>query len=302
MAGSNTAVVALRSPIQERSKMVFGNKPTDGGFLFLEKDEKESLLKDEPFSKKYIKKVLGAREFLHSEERWCLWFANAQLNQLMQYPLIKDRLDGVKCIRAASDAKSTRDFASSPHLFRQIAQPDSGQYILIPSVSSERRKYVPIGFFDHDVISTNANHMIPNGDIYLFGILNSITHNDWMRLVAGRLKSDYRYSSTVVYNTFPVPDTTDEQKKSIENLAEEILLARASNAGMTLAELYDPDKMPDDLKQAHSTLDEAVDKLYRPQGFANTEERLAHLLARYEQLVEAEKQSKAKKKTQKKSK
>ena len=296
IAGSNTAVVALRSPIQERSKMVFGNKPTDGGFLFLEKDEKESLLKDEPFSKKYIKKVLGAREFLHSEERWCLWFANAQLNQLMQYPLIKDRLDGVKCIRAASDAKSTRDFASSPHLFRQIAQPDSGQYILIPSVSSERRKYVPIGFFDHDVISTNANHMIPNGDIYLFGILNSITHNDWMRLVAGRLKSDYRYSSTVVYNTFPVPDTTDEQKKNVENLAEEILLARASNAGMTLAELYDPDKMPEDLKLAHSTLDEAVDKLYRPQGFANTEDRLAHLLARYERLIEAEQQSKAKKK------
>ena len=296
IAGSNTAVVALRSPIQERSKMVFGNKPTDGGFLFLEKDEKESLLKDEAFSKKYIKKVLGAREFLHSEERWCLWFANAQLNQLMQYPLIKDRLDGVKCIRAASDAKSTRDFASSPHLFRQIAQPDSGQYILIPSVSSERRKYVPIGFFDHDVISTNANHMIPNGDIYLFGILNSITHNDWMRLVAGRLKSDYRYSSTVVYNTFPVPDTTDEQKKNVENLAEEILLARASNAGMTLAELYDPDKMPEDLKQAHSNLDDAVDKLYRPQGFSNTEERLAHLLARYEQLIEAEQQSKGKKK------
>ena len=138
--------------------------------------------------------------------------------------------------------------------------------------------------------------MIPNGDIYLFGILNSITHNDWMRLVAGRLKSDYRYSGTIVYNTFPFPNATDEQKKNIENLAEEILLARASNAGMTLAELYDPDKMPDDLKQAHSALDDAVDKLYRPQGFANTEERLAHLLARYEHLIELEQQSKGKKK------
>lgn len=117
-----------------------------------------------------------------------------------------------------------------------------------------------------------------------------------MRLVAGRLESRYNYSGTIVYNTFPFPDVTDEQKKNIENLAEEILLARASNAGMTLAELYDPDKMPDDLKQAHSTIDDAVDKLYRPQGFANTEERLAHLLARYEQLIEAEKQNKTKKK------
>ncbi|WP_353105592.1 type IIL restriction-modification enzyme MmeI [Psychrobacter sp. AH5] len=138
--------------------------------------------------------------------------------------------------------------------------------------------------------------MIPNGNMYEFGILNSTTHNDWMRTVSSRLKSDYRYLNTLVYNTFPFPDATDEQKNNIENLAEEILLARASNAGMTLAELYDPEKMPEDLKQAHSNLDDAVDKLYRPQGFTNTEERLAHLLARYEQLIEAEKQSKGKKK------
>ena len=123
-----------------------------------------------------------------------------------------------------------------------------------------------------------------------------------MRLVTGRLKSDYNYSGTIVYNTFPFPNVTDEQKNNIENLAEEILLVRASNVGMTLAELYDPDKMPEDLKLAHSTLDEAVDKLYRPQGFANTEERLAHLLVRYEQLIEAEQQSKGNKKGQKKSK
>ena len=177
---------------------------------------------------------------------------------------------------------------------RDLNNPDS--YIIIPSVSSERRKYVPIGTFDGHTISSNLNHIIPNGTLFEFGILTSLAHNDWMRLVAGRLKSDYRYSGTIVYNTFPFPNATDEQKKSIENLAEEILLARASNAGMTLAELYDPDKMPEDLKQAHSTLDDAVDKLYRPQGFSNTEERLAHLLARYEQLIEAEKQSKIKKK------
>ena len=202
----------------------------------------------------------------------------------------------MKNLRENSDAESTRDYAKYPHLFRQIAQPKEGNYILVPRVSSERRKYVPMGFFDHTIISSDANQMIPNGTLFDFGILNSLSHNDWMRLVAGRLKSDYRYSGTIIYNTFPFPDATDEQKNNIENFAEEILLARASNAGMTLAELYDPDKMPDDLKQAHSNLDDAVDKLYRPQGFTNTEERLAHLLARYEQLIEAEKQSKAKKK------
>ena len=195
-----------------------------------------------------------------------------------------------------SKKQSTRDLASKPHLFELITQPLSGDYILVPSVSSERRKYVPMGFISHDVIATNLVHIIPNGTIFDFGVLNSIAHNDWMRLLAGRLKSDYRYSGTIVYNTFPFPDATDEQKKNIENLAEEILLARASNAGITLAELYDPNKMPDDLKQAHSNLDGAVDKLYRPQGFANTEERLAHLLARYEHLIELEQQSKGKKK------
>ncbi|WP_025643563.1 MULTISPECIES: DNA methyltransferase [unclassified Psychrobacter] len=296
ISGSNTAVIGLRDPVQKRPKMLFGNKPTDGGFLLLENHEKEALERNEPFSSQYIKKVVGAKEFLHSEQRWCLWFEDADLEKLAKYPLIKSRLDKVKVFREESKAESTRDFAKSPHLFRQIAQPKSGNYILVPGVTSERRQYVPIGFYSHEVIATNLVNIVPNGTIYDFAILTSLIHNDWMRLVTGRLESRYRYTSTIVYNTFPFPDATDEQNQHIESLAEEILLARASNAGMTLAELYDPDKMPDDLKQAHSTLDDAVDKLYRPQGFANTEERLAHLLARYEQLIEAEKQSKTKKK------
>ncbi|MGM8908963.1 class I SAM-dependent DNA methyltransferase [Psychrobacter sp. 1U1] len=296
ISGSNTAVIGLRDPVQKRPKMLFGNKPTDGGFLLLENHEKEALERNEPFSSQYIKKVVGAKEFLHSEQRWCLWFEDADLNELYNYRLIKERLDGVKKSREESKAKSTRDFAKYPHLFRQIAQPKNGDYILVPSVTSERRIYIPMDFLSSDVISTNRNHMIPGATLFHFGILNSLMHNDWMRLVTGRLESRYNYSSTVVYNTFPFPDATDEQKKHVESLAEEVLLARASNAGMTLAELYDPDKMPYDLKQAHSTLDDAVDKLYRPQGFANTEERLAHLLARYEQLIEEEKQSKGKKK------
>lgn len=296
VSGSNIAIQGKSTPIHSGSPMVRGNMPTDGGYLFLTQEQKEHLEYNEPYATQFIKPILGAKEFLHSEQRWCLWFEKADLDELMKYPLIKERLEGVKQKRAESDAQSTRDYAKYPHLFRQIGQPKSGNYILVPGVTSERRQYVPIGFYSHEVIATNLVNIIPEGSIYDFAILTSLIHNDWMRLVAGRLESRYRYTSTIVYNTFPFPNVTDTQKNHIENLAEEILLARASNAGMTLAELYDPDKMPDDLKQAHSALDDAVDKLYRPQGFANTEERLAHLLARYEQLIEAEKQSKGKKK------
>ncbi|WP_227428764.1 DNA methyltransferase [Psychrobacter sp. I-STPA6b] len=299
VSGSNTAVVATNTPLQPRTKMVFGNKPTDGGYLFLTLEEKNDLITKQPYVQQYIRPVLGAREFLHNEQRWCLWFANANLQELEKLPYIKERLDSVRQMRLASKAKSTREYSKYPHLFRQIAQPKSGEYIIVPRVSSERRQYVPIGFFECETIATDANQIIPNGTLYEFGILTSLAHNDWMRLVAGRLKSDYRYSGTIVYNTFPFPEASEQQKADIEALAEEILLTRADHVGKTLAELYDPDKMPADLKQAHASLDDAVDKLYRPQGFKNTEERLAHLLARYEDLIKAEEQQKLAKKAKK---
>ncbi|SJM38482.1 hypothetical protein A1019T_02479 [Psychrobacter pasteurii] len=293
--GSNIAVESRYNPIHNGKKMVYGNKPLDGGNLLLSTEEKDHIIKHEPKSKEWIKKILGSSEFLNGKERWCLWLVDINQDELNDMPLVKERVENVKEMRLASRDKGANKLAERPHEFRDIRNPDS--FLLIPSVSSERRNYIPIGFFDSQTISTNANHIIPEATLYDFGLLTSINHNDWMRLVAGRLKSDYRYSSTIVYNTFPFPDATEEQKKHIESLAEEVLLARADNVGMTLAELYDPDKMPDNLKQAHANLDDAVDKLYRPQGFNNTEERLAHLLARYEQLVEAENQSKSKKKS-----
>ena len=302
VSGSNFAVLGRSKAIHGGSPMIKGNMPTDGGNLLMTTEEKNELINKEPEAEQWIRKLLGSDEFLNGKERWCLWFPDEKLEMLEQFPLIKSRLDGVRQSRLKSPAKSTREFSKYPHIFRQIAQQKTGNYILVPRVSSERRKYVPMDFISYEVISTDRNQLIPNGSMYTFGILNSILHNEWMRLVTGRLESRYNYSITTVYNTFIFPDATDDQKQHIESLAEEILLARASNAGMTLAELYDPDKMPEDLKQAHSTLDDAVDKLYRPQGFTNTEERLAHLLVRYEKLIELEQQSKGKKKAQKKSK
>ena len=304
IAGSNITVESRDKPLYSGSKMVYGNKPTDdGNFFFNSKEERDKFLLQEPLAEKYVRKVLGAREFLNGEQRWCLWFADESLETLEEMKNVKEILEKVKLFRLESISQATKKIASEPHLFQQISQPKSDNYILVPSVSSERRKYVPIGFFSHNIISTNLNHMIPNGTMFEFGILTSLAHNDWMRLVAGRLESRYRYSGTIVYNTFPFPTVTDDQKKHIEHLAEEILLTREDFAGETLAKLYDPDTMPESLKIAHQNLDDAVDKLYNPKGFADTASRLAHLLERYETLINAEKQqaidNKAKKKKSK---
>lgn len=291
IAGSNITVESRDKPFYSGSKMVYGNKPTDdGNFFFNSKEERDKFLLQEPLAEKYVRKVLGAREFLNGEQRWCLWFADESLETLEEMKNVKEILEKVKLFRLESISQATKKIASEPHLFQQISQPKSDNYILVPSVSSERRKYVPIGFFSHNIISTNLNHMIPNGTMFEFGILTSLAHNDWMRLVAGRLESRYRYSGTIVYNTFPFPTVTDDQKKHIEHLAEEILLTREDFAGETLAKLYDPDTMPEPLKIAHQNLDDAVDKLYNPKGFADTASRLAHLLERYETLINAEKE------------
>lgn len=294
VTGSNVSIKSRVKPIHNGSVMMAGNSGYDGGHLLMTNHEKIELIKKEPNAAKWIKKILAADNFINGGDRYCLWLTGITDLELHNMPLVKDRVDSVKRVRLASRDKASNKLAERPHEFRDLKNPDS--YILVPIHSSERRKYVPIDFLDHNTICTNANQMIPNGTLYDFAILTSIIHNDWMRLTAGRLESRYRYTSTIVYNTFPFPDVNDKQKQNIESLAEEVLLARADNIGKTLAELYDPDKMPKDLKLAHENLDDAVDKLYRPQGFKTTEERLAHLLSRYEKLVEAEKTSKAKEK------
>lgn len=290
--GSDIVVEKRSTPITYQSPMDFGSMPNDGGYLLLEPDEKEKLINQEPQVEKWIKKLLGADEFLNGKSRYCLWLVGITNAELAQMPVVKKRVENVQTARQKSTRNETRELAEVPHLFGEIRQPISGKYILVPSVSSEKRPYIPIDFLNHDVISTNANQLIPNATMFDFGILTSLAHNDWMRLVAGRLESRYRYSGTIVYNTFPFPSVNAEQKKHIEHLAKNILRARMLNTGMTLAELYNPETMPDNLKTAHSELDMAVDKLYREQGFADTAERLAFLLNRYEMLVAKEQKEK----------
>lgn len=283
--GGNIVVNSSHAPICHNVKpMIKGNQPTDGGHLLLTPEEHKELLKVEPRALPWIKKVIGATEFLNGKERWCLWLDGISLDELHSMPHVYKRVQLVADMRRKSPDPGTQKLANKSHLFRETNNPNS--YILVPSVSSERRTYVPLGLFNADTISTNLNLIIPNGSLYEFGILSSLLHNDWMRLVAGRLKSDYRYSASIVYNPFPWPEVTDAQSKEIEKLAEEVILTREEFPGYTIAQLYDPDKMPPELLIAHQTLDKAVDRLYRERPFKDAADRLSCLLARYEALVQ----------------
>lgn len=276
-------------PISQVSPMAFGNMPNDGGNLLLSPEEADELLNKYPQLEVWIKPILGAQEFLNNQKRYCLWLADAStrdLRELMQLPEIAARIEGVKQMRSASNRASTQRLAEIPWQFGEVRQPKEGTYILVPRVSSERRSYVPVGFLTADIICSDANQMIPNASLYEFGILTSEMHMDWMRTVAGRLKSDYRYSAKLVYNNFPWPTTDEKQQAAIEKLAQAVLDAReaefAKDPATSLADLYDPDLMPPALRKAHQTLDKAVDKLYHPQGFKTPLERVKHLFQLYQ--------------------
>ncbi|CAM5555357.1 class I SAM-dependent DNA methyltransferase [Eoetvoesiella caeni] len=297
VSGSNLAVAPITRPMCSVSSMVRGSQPTDGGNLYLTNHERDLFIEKYPQHSHWIRKILGASEFINGGERWCFWLADTSLEEAMSVPEVAERCERVRALRIKAGHAAALKGAERPHTFLQVAQPKEGHYILVPSVSSERRSYVPIGFQSSDVISSNLNMMIPNATLYEFGILTSEMHNDWMRTVAGRLKSDYRYSATLVYNTFPWPDASTAKRKHIESLAEEVLLIREDYPDKSLADLYDPDKMPAPLREAHKALDRTVEALYRDRPFRDASERLEHLFARYEKLIAEEKAKAPAKKT-----
>lgn len=286
-SGQSVLVKQSKVPLSPNiSNLVLGNMPKDGGNLII---EAQDLAQFSCYSilAPYIKKLVGATELLYNQPRYCLWLKNAP-NDILLFPVVADRLNKVRKMRLASKASDTRKFAQFPHLFKQTTQPDDVPSIVIPRVSSERRDYIPMGLIGSDTKVSDSSYLVANGTIYDFGILESRMHMTWMRTVCGRLKSDYRYSRDLCYNTFPWPDATEPQKKVIENLANNVLMIREFYPDMTLADLYDPDKMPEDLRKAHQELDAAVDKLYRRKPFDNDEQRLKHLFGRYEKLVKGE--------------
>lgn len=280
----DTIVYPQSKSILNANNMHFGNMPRDGGGLILTPEDRDNLVKISPEVEPYIRPLLGAEEFLHNIPRYCLWLVDAP-QKILNIPGISTRINSVKKMRESSKAESTRNFAKIPHLFCQITQPEGCDFLLIPRVSSERRKYIPIGYIDKSVKVTDLVHIVPNATHYEFAILTSAMHMAWMRTVCGRLKSDYRYSRDLCYNTFPWPNVSDKQKERIEELAENVLMAREMYPEKTLAEMYDPDKMPVELREAHTALDIAVDSLYRAKPFENDEERLGLLFKLYEALI-----------------
>ena len=250
----------------------------------MEEKELDSLLESEPKAKKYVKKFLGADEFINGKNRYCLWLVGANPKELREMPHVMRRIERVKIHREKSTRSATRKLADTPSLFGEIRQSEGVPYLLVPRVSSENRRYVPIGFLDSSTIASDATLIVPHATLYHFAILTSAMHMAWMRAVAGRLKSDYRYSKDIVYNNFIWSLASPSQQEAIAAKGQAVLDARALFPSASLADLYDPLAMPKELVQAHSQLDAAVDRLYCPdRHFASDAERVAHLFALYEE-------------------
>lgn len=260
--GDNTFAVSQKTPLCDIPQMNFGNQPRDGGHFVLTEEEKESLIQQEPALAKWIRPYIGAEEFIKQKSRYCLWLRYAQPADIKQSKILYDRVQAVREFRLASSAKTTQGYAKVPHLFAQITQPDGADCLLVPRVSSERRRYAPIGFIKAGVVASDAVQIIPNATLYHFGILTSNVHMAWMRVVCGRLEMRYRYSKEQVYNTFPWPNPTKAQKAKIEQTSQAILDARALYPDSSLADLYDEVTMPVELRKAHQDNDRAVMQAY----------------------------------------
>ena len=287
--GKNNCVTGRNSPLADYGRAVDGNNYTKSQPLIFTTEEKDLFVSEYPDARKFIRRVMGAEDFLKGRHVWCLWIGDGDKEEALSIAGIADRVEQVKRDRLNSKKKETRQRASLyPHKFPEIRQPESGNYILIPRVTSHRREYVPMAFMPSEVITNNRVMMVIDADQFLFGLLASRMHMDWMRLVGGRLREDYSYSGSLVFNTFPWPSYTASQRKEVEVLAEEVLLTREETFDRSMAEMYDPDKMPTTLLKAHQALDQAVERLYRDKPFRDTAERQEYLLARYEELIEQE--------------
>lgn len=276
-------VESRTKPISDVLPMSTGNRPADGGHLIIEKEDYADFIAKEPMAIKYIKRLTGAVEFINNKDRYCLWLVNANPAEIRKMPEVMRRIEACKQDRL-NGAPDRQKLADTPMLFRETNNPDT--YIIVPRVSSENRRYIPLGFLDENVIPTDSATIIQNAKLYDFGVLTSNVHMAWMRAVCGRLKSDYRYSKDVVYNNFPWPTPTDEQKAAIEKTAQAILDARAKYPDCSLADLYDEVAMPPELRKAHQSNDRAVMQAYGFDVKTMTESTcVAELMKMYQDLV-----------------
>ncbi|OGP78544.1 MAG: methylase [Deltaproteobacteria bacterium RBG_16_66_15] len=281
----NLVLLNRQTPICAVPEIGIGNKPIDGGNYLFTTEQKTEFIAKEPAAAPFFKRWLGADEFINGWERWCLWLGDCPPGQLRRMPEAMKRVEAVRTYRLASKSAPTRKLAETPTRFHVENMP-ADRFLLIPSVSSERRLFIPIGFIGPETIASNLVLIIPHATPYHLGVLSSTMHMSWVRSVCGRLKSDYRYSAGIVYNNFPWPQSTDAQCRRIEEKAQGVLEARAAHSDDTLADLYDPTATPPDLVQAHRALDAAVDTAYGRRTFAAEAERVAFLFDLYRKITE----------------
>lgn len=281
---SSIVISAKNSPISSLPEMRFGNMPNDGGNLILSEEERNKL---PDLTLKWVKNYCGSVDFIRGEKRYCLWIPDNELSEAKKYDIIKDRLDKVTKHREKSTEKSTREKAGTPNHFYFSAHKDTDS-ILIPRHSSESRPYIPIGFFDSETIIADSAMAVYNASPWHFAVIISRMHMVWVRAVGGRLKSDYRYSAKLCYNTFPFPNITEKQKENLNLYVFAILDERAKYPSKTMAQLYGPETMPVGLRKAHQELDEAIERCYRLQAFTNDTERLEYLFKLYKEMTTKE--------------
>lgn len=284
--GPDQYVVKARSPLVDGiPEMRCGNKPSDGGNLLFTDDEYEEFLSQEPASKPLLRRFTGSDEFINGDMRWCLWLRDTDPATIRKLPRVRARVEAVRRFRLASTAKPTRAAADRASEFFYISQPAS-RYIAVPEVSSERRRFIPIGYLPPKIIASNKIYVVANSSLFMFGVLLSTMHMAWVRTICGRLKSDFQYSGSMVYNTFPwLDDVAPKLREAVETAAQGVLDVRKEFPKATLADLYDPLHMPSSLARAHNVLDRAVERCYRKKKFTSDLDRFEFLFARYQAMV-----------------
>ena len=280
---ADNVFISLRgNPYDDRPKMTQGNKPWDGGFLIMSEEERNALISKYPAANEFIRPFIGSYEFINRKTRYCLWLKGVAPEQYRKIPEVYERLNGVVEVRKNTKTVAVQALAEIPMLFAQIRQPDT-DYLAVPEVSSQRRRYIPIGYLSKDVIASNKLYIVPDANLYIFGLITSSTHMSWMRIVTGRLKSDYSYSPAV-YNNFPWPPLTNEHRSRIEETAKAILDARELYPDSSFADLYDVMTMPPELRKAHHANDAAVLEAYGFPKDATESEIVAKLFKMYQEL------------------
>lgn len=285
--GPNIAIGKRSRPLSSLPKMSFGSMPNDDGALVLSSAERDGLVQENPQAAHYVKIFLGSEEFIGGVDRYVLWVEDEEAEDALRIAEISQRVERVRDRRSASKRAATNKLASKPWRFGEVRYKRTDS-IIVPSVSSQRRHYVPIGYLDDNVVISNAANAVYDAEPWVFGLLTSRLHMVWLRSVGGRMKTDYRYSGTLVYNNFPIPPLSDRIKERLTEAAFRVLDVREYHSEKTLAELYDPEKMPGDLREAHQELDDLVDRIYKKSGFELDEDRLSCLFRLYEEMTAKE--------------